>query len=55
MDNQIVAMRAKFDEELAVASDVQALEAMYGNDGVEFVVAWNKLYKRTLFKSVLWR
>ena len=28
MDNQIVAMRAKFDEELAAASDVQALEAM---------------------------
>ena len=28
MDNQIVAMRAKFDEELANASDVQALEAM---------------------------
>ena len=28
MDNQIVAMRAKFDEELAGASDVQTLEAM---------------------------
>ncbi len=28
MDNQIVAMRAKFDEELAAASDVQTLEAM---------------------------
>ena len=28
MDNQIVAMRAKFDEELTAASDVQALEAM---------------------------
>ena len=28
MDNQIIAMRAKFDEELANASDVQTLEAM---------------------------
>ena len=28
MDNQIVAMRAKFDEELQSASDVQTLEAM---------------------------
>ena len=28
MDSQIVAMRAKFDEELANASDVQTLEAM---------------------------
>ena len=33
-------------------NNLQALDSMYGKDGVDFIVAWNKLYKKDLFNKI---
>lgn len=40
----------QFEEEQY--TNIEALNALYGNKGVKFVVVWNKLFKRRLFDNL---
>ena len=40
------------DTKICVLNNIEALNMMYSENGVDFVVAWNKLYKRNLFDDL---
>ena len=40
------------EDKIKVFSNINALEQIYEKDRLQFIVAWNKLYKKTLFEDL---
>lgn len=51
-DKQVEQMKAFEDVKSKKFNNIQALEMLYGDEGAQFTVAWNKLYKRELFDNI---
>ncbi|CDB75077.1 glycosyltransferase [Clostridium sp. CAG:265] len=39
-------------EKISVNNNIESLEKLYSSENIQFIVAWNKLYKKNLFEKI---
>ena len=51
-NKESVGITCEFKNNIVIYSNEEALNKLYSNENIKFIVAWNKLYKKYLFSSI---